>query len=69
MSRARNPLPAGTLVGVALKYTGLLDSRLPEFQQPPYQTPPVKPVWFILTPNTGTEHDAPDLFPRGVEPL
>lgn len=42
----------GTLFGIALNYRGLLDSRLEEFQQPPYQRPPVKPVLFIKTPNT-----------------
>ncbi|ENJ6586577.1 4-hydroxyphenylacetate isomerase, partial [Pseudomonas aeruginosa] len=51
MSRALNDVAAGTLFGVALNYKGLLDSRLPEFQQPPYQKPPVKPVLFIKTPN------------------
>ena len=69
MSRALNDVAAGTLFGVALNYKGLLDSRLPEFQQPPYQKPPVKPVLFIKTPNTRNEHDAPVLFPRGVERL
>lgn len=58
MSRALNDVAAGTLFGVALNYKGLLDSRLPEFQQPPYQKPPVKPVLFIKTPNTRNEHDA-----------
>ncbi|MGO3741625.1 fumarylacetoacetate hydrolase family protein [Kerstersia sp.] len=42
----------GTLFGIALNYRGLLDSRLDEFQQAPYQRPPVKPVLFIKTPNT-----------------
>ncbi|HBO0416718.1 TPA: fumarylacetoacetate hydrolase family protein [Pseudomonas aeruginosa] len=69
MSRALNDVAAGTLFGVALNYKGLLDSRLPEFQQPPYQKPPVKPVLFIKTPNTRNEHDAPVLFPHGVERL
>ena len=57
MSRALNDVAAGTLFGVALNYKGLLDSRLPEFQQPPYQKPPVKPVLFIKTPNTRNEQD------------
>ncbi|MEB5217857.1 fumarylacetoacetate hydrolase family protein [Pseudomonas aeruginosa] len=69
MSRALNDVAAGTLFSVALNYKGLLDSRLPEFQQPPYQKPPVKPVLFIKTPNTRNEHDTPVLFPRGVERL
>lgn len=42
----------GTLFGIALNYRGLLDSRLEEFGQPPYQRPPIKPVLFIKTPNT-----------------
>ncbi|HGY5998259.1 TPA: hypothetical protein ACNV5A_004922, partial [Aeromonas hydrophila] len=40
MSRALNDVAAGTLFGVALNYKGLLDSRLPEFQQPPARRQP-----------------------------
>jgi 2-keto-4-pentenoate hydratase/2-oxohepta-3-ene-1,7-dioic acid hydratase in catechol pathway len=53
----------GTLFGVALNYQGLLHSRLEEFQQPPYQKPPVKPVLFIKTPNTRNGNGDPVVFP------
>ena len=59
----------GTLFGVALNYQGLLESRLEEFQQAPYQKPPVKPVLFIITPNTRNGHSQPVVFPLGVERL
>lgn len=59
----------GTLFGVALNYQGLLESRLEEFQQAPYQKPPVKPVLFIKTPNTRNGHSQPVVFPLGVERL
>ena len=52
MPRAASEIATGTLFGVALNYTGLLQSRLAEFNQPPYQQPPQKPVLFIKTPNT-----------------
>ena len=69
MSSALDKAAAGTLFGVALNYQGLLRSRLEEFQQPPYQKPPVKPVLFIKTPNTRNGHGQPVLFPAGVERL
>ncbi|WP_442113622.1 fumarylacetoacetate hydrolase family protein [Pseudomonas sp. NUPR-001] len=52
MRRATSEIANGSLFGIALNYQGLLQSRLPEFNQPPYQQPPVKPVLFIKTPNT-----------------
>lgn len=69
MSSALDKAAAGTLFGIALNYQGLLRSRLEEFQQPPYQKPPVKPVLFIKTANTRNGHDQPVVFPAGVERL
>lgn len=69
MSSALDKATTGTLFGVALNYQGLLQSRLEEFQQPPYQKPPVKPVLFIKTANTRNGHDQPVVFPAGVECL
>ncbi|KAF0866190.1 fumarylacetoacetate hydrolase family protein [Pseudomonas sp. LD120] len=69
MNRALNDHACGTLFGVALNYQGLLQSHLQHFKQPPYQQPPVKPVLFIKTPNTRNSHEAPVVFPQGVERL
>lgn len=69
MARALDEAASGTLFGIALNYRGLLDSRLEEFQQPPYQKPPVKPVLFIKTPNTRNADGEPVVFPAGVERL
>ena len=69
MARALDEAASGTLFGIALNYRGLLDSRLEEFQQPPYQNPPVKPVLFIKTPNTRNADGQPVVFPAGVERL
>src|SRR3546814_1954640 len=63
MSRALHDVATGTLFGVALNYQGLLKQRLAEFEQPPYQKPPVKPVLFIKTPNTRNRHDADVVHP------
>lgn len=52
MPRAASEIATGTLFGIALNYKGLLESRLAEFNEPPYQKPPVKPVLFVKTPNT-----------------
>ncbi|WP_212632049.1 fumarylacetoacetate hydrolase family protein [Pseudomonas sp. KB-10] len=52
MPHAASEVATGTLFGIALNYKGLLESRLAEFNEPPYQKPPVKPVLFIKTPNT-----------------
>ena len=41
MSRALHDVATGTLFGVALNYQGLLKQRLAEFEQPPYQKPPI----------------------------
>ncbi|MGQ7815796.1 fumarylacetoacetate hydrolase family protein [Metapseudomonas furukawaii] len=69
MRRVTSEVATGTLFGVALNYRGLLESRLDEFQQPPYQKPPVKPVLFIKTPNTRNGHGQPVVYPKGVERL
>ncbi|MNZ63101.1 Homoprotocatechuate catabolism bifunctional isomerase/decarboxylase [compost metagenome] len=69
MRRAVSEVAPGTLFGVALNYQGLLESRLGEFNEPPYQKPPVKPVLFIKTPNTRNANSAPVVFPRGVQRL
>lgn len=65
MSRALHDVANGTLFGVALNYQGLLNQRLAEFEQAPYQKPPVKPVLFIKTPNTRNGHDGVVLHPQG----
>ncbi|MDH4874244.1 fumarylacetoacetate hydrolase family protein [Pseudomonas sp. BN515] len=69
MRPALDQVATGTLFGVALNYRGLLESRLEEFQQPPYQKPPAKPVLFIKTPNTRNGHGQPVIYPQGVERL
>jgi len=59
-------LPAiGDVFGVALNYQRLLDQRLDEFQQAPYQKPPLAPVLFIKTPNTLNRDGGPVAQPRG----
>lgn len=63
MSRALHDVATGTLLGVALNYQGLLKQHLAEFEQPPYQKPPVKPVLFIKTPNTRNQHGAEVVHP------
>lgn len=65
MSSALDKAAGGTLFGIALNYQGLLQSRLEEFQQPPYQKPPVKPVLFIKTPNTRNGDGQPVVAPAG----
>ncbi|MNV19794.1 Homoprotocatechuate catabolism bifunctional isomerase/decarboxylase [compost metagenome] len=65
MSRALHDAATGTLFGVALNYQGLLKQRLAEFEQAPYQKPPVKPVLFIKTPNTRNGHDRAVVHPQG----
>ncbi|WP_435635799.1 fumarylacetoacetate hydrolase family protein [Pseudomonas solani] len=69
MRRATSEVATGTLFGVALNYQGLLESRLAEFDQPPYQKPPVKPVLFIKTSNTRNCDGQPVPYPRDVERL
>ena len=69
MSRALHDVATGTLFGVALNYQGLLTQRLAEFEQPPYQKPPVKPVLFIKTPNTRNQHGAKVVHPGQGERL
>ncbi len=69
MSPALEKAAAGTLFGVALNYQGLLQNRLHEFEKPPYQRPPIRPVLFIKTPNTRNGHNCPVVFPQGVERL
>lgn len=65
MSRAASEIATGTLFGIALNYTGLLQSRLAEFDEPPYQKPPVKPVLFIKTPNTRNADGQAVVMPTG----
>ncbi|EWC42443.1 4-hydroxyphenylacetate isomerase [Pseudomonas stutzeri] len=69
MARTLDEAAHGTLFGIALNYKGLLERRLEEFDQPPYQKPPVKPVLFIKTPNTRNANGQPVVFPAGVERL
>ena len=69
MSRALHDVATGTLFGVALNYQGLLKQRLAEFEQPPYQKPPIKPVLFIKTPNTRNQHGADVVHPGNGERL
>ncbi|QGA50309.1 fumarylacetoacetate hydrolase family protein [Pseudomonas brassicacearum] len=69
MSRALHDVATGTLFGVALNYQGLLKQRLAEFEQPPYQKPPLKPVLFIKTPNTRNRHGADVVHPGRGETL
>lgn len=69
MRRATSEVATGTLFGVALNYQGLLESRLAEFDQPPYQKPPVKPVLFTKTSNTRNGDGQPVPYPRDVERL
>ncbi|WP_460053250.1 fumarylacetoacetate hydrolase family protein [Pseudomonas sp. H1_A05] len=69
MSRALHDVATGTLFGVALNYQGLLKQRLAEFEQPPYQKPPLKPVLFIKTPNTRNWHGAEVFHPGRGETL
>lgn len=65
MSRPTEQAATGTLFGVALNYQGLLRSRLAEFNEPPYQQPPIKPVLFIKTPNTRNGDGQPVVMPAG----
>lgn len=69
MTHTLEQAASGTLFGVALNYRGLLQSHLQQFEQPPYQQPPVKPVLFIKTPNTRNSHGLPVIFPKDVERL
>ena len=69
MSRALHEVANGTLFGVALNYQGLLNQHIAEFEQAPYQKPPVKPVLFITTPNTRNQHGAEVVHPGQGERL
>ena len=69
MSRALHDVATGTVFGVALNYQGLLEQRLAEFDKPPYQKPPIKPVLFIKTRNTRNQHDAVVVHPGNGERL
>ncbi|MCF5666958.1 fumarylacetoacetate hydrolase family protein [Pseudomonas marginalis] len=69
MSRALHDVATGTLFGVALNYQGLLKQHLAEFEAPPYQKPPVKPVLFIKTPNTRNSHGGEVVHPGQGERL
>jgi len=57
--------PVGTVYGVALNDRRLLEQRLDEFNQPPYQKPAQKPVLFIKTPNTLNRDGGQVAQPRG----
>ena len=59
----------GSVFGIALNYRGLLDSKLAEFHQDPYKTPPKTPVLYIKTPNTVVGHQGNIVFPAGVETI
>lgn len=65
MRRAASEIATGTLFGIALNYQGLLESRLQEFNEPPYQKPPLKPVLFIKTPNTRSTDGQAVTVPTG----
>lgn len=65
MRRAASEIATGTLFGIALNYQGLLESRLQEFNEPPYQKPPLKPVLFIKTPNTRSTDGQAVIAPSG----
>lgn len=65
MSRPFEQAATGTLFGIALNYKGLLQSRLAEFNEPPYQQQPLKPVLFIKTPNTRNGDSQPVVMPAG----
>ncbi|TBW59537.1 4-hydroxyphenylacetate isomerase [Marinobacter halodurans] len=67
MPRPIEEVATGSIFGVALNYRSLLDSRLDEFRQAPYKTPPNKPVLFIKTENTRNGNERPMVFPAGVE--
>jgi len=54
--RAMQAATTGSVFGVALNWRSVLEQRLEEFKQAPYQQPPQKPVLFIKTPNT-LNHD------------
>lgn len=65
MPRAASEIATGTLFGITLNYKGLLESRLAEFNEQPYQKPPVKPVLFIKTPNTRNADGQSVVAPAG----
>jgi 5-oxopent-3-ene-1,2,5-tricarboxylate decarboxylase/2-hydroxyhepta-2,4-diene-1,7-dioate isomerase len=65
MSHALHDVATGTLLGVALNYQSLLLKRLSEFEKPPYQKLPVKPVLFIKTPNTRNVDGGDVMHPGG----
>ncbi len=60
---------SGTVFGIALNYQGLLDSKIAEFNQDPYKTPPKTPVLYIKTPNTVVGHEGNIVFPAGVDAI
>jgi len=69
MARPIDEAATGTIFGVALNYRSLLDSRLAEFQEPPYKAPPTKPVLFIKTPNTRNRQQGEVVFPASCDRL
>lgn len=57
----------GTVFSVALNHRSQLDAWDQAFHQPPYQTPPKTPVWFIKPRNTHLANGGRSCF-RPVKP-
>ncbi len=55
----------GTVFSVALNHRSQLDAWDQAFHQPPYQTPPKTPVWFIKPRNTHLANGGAIPFPAG----
>lgn len=55
----------GTVFAAALNHKSQFEAWRPTFQQPPYQTPPKTPVWFIKPRNTVSECGAAIPHPEG----
>jgi len=65
MRAVQTATKTGTLFGVALNWRNVLEQRQEEFEQPPYQQLPQKPVLFIKTPNTLNGHGGNVIQPHG----
>lgn len=59
----------GTVFAVALNHQSQIDAWHEAFQQAPYRTPPLTPVWFIKPRNTVIGPQQPIPFPVGEEVL
>ncbi|MGL4858467.1 MAG: fumarylacetoacetate hydrolase family protein [Enterobacteriaceae bacterium] len=59
----------GTVFSVALNHQSQMDAWNEAFHQPPYQTPPQTPVWFIKPHNTHLTHLQTIPDPRCTEPV